>query len=84
MVRPLGPTSVIPAVTAFLNRLLFEIEEEKLQKGLRFFCFFLTTTKLFPAVGFLRETNSNLSDPSSWALRRQPGSELPPHAGQLC
>ncbi|XP_075867628.1 small subunit processome component 20 homolog [Nelusetta ayraudi] len=32
-VRPLGPTSVIPAVTAFLNRLLFEIEEEKLQKA---------------------------------------------------
>lgn len=36
LIRPLGPTSVIPAVTAFLNRLLFEIEEEKLQKGRRF------------------------------------------------
>lgn len=47
MVRPLGPTSVIPAVTAFLNRLLFEIEEEKLQKGLRFFCCFLSRSAFF-------------------------------------
>lgn len=31
--RPLAPTSVIPAVTAFLNHLLLEIEAEKLEKG---------------------------------------------------
>lgn len=32
--RPLAPASVVPAVTAFLNRLLCETESESLGKGL--------------------------------------------------
>lgn len=40
--RPIAPASVVPAVTAFLNHLLCEIEAERLGKGLSFLLFLKT------------------------------------------